>query len=128
MECDGWSSAFLTNHEFAEDAEDKPVLKAYTTQYDGESILRTFMRDQDECDNCVPHADVVEGVCGHMNETDILSEESNKEEVALLDDREFREGDSRPRSSHGPLTARRLNEELAKPVSPRYSLRVSSSF
>jgi hypothetical protein len=87
---------------------------------DDEGVVRTFMKAPDESDVCTPQADKVEAFCAGTSLQSLRTEKwkGNKPlpQVALLDERSFKDGAGRSRTYRGPLTAHGLYQELKKPV------------
>ena len=85
-----------------------------------EGVVRTFMKAPDESDVCMPQADKVEEFCAGTSLQSLRTEKwkGNKPlpQVALLDERSFKDGAGRSRTYRGPLTAHGLYQELKKPV------------
>jgi hypothetical protein len=85
-----------------------------------ENAIREFMRGN-ESDICTPEADIVLAFCSASSFEKFFQRRGTADkalqQVALLDERNFREGGVQARAQKGPLTALELYEQLKKPVS-----------
>lgn len=85
-----------------------------------ENAIREFMRGN-ESDICTPEADIVLAFCSGSSFERFFQKRRTADnvlqQVALLDERNFRDGGVQARAQKGPLTALELYEQLKKPVS-----------
>lgn len=108
-----WNSTFGTRREDVSYKENEALVDRFP---DDESMIRLFMKSYDESDACPPRADKVENFCFGAT-LEALQEQVGGLEAALLDDRGSAGGKEQARKYKGPLTARRLYQELKRPVS-----------
>jgi hypothetical protein len=124
----GWDSDFATRRDLDYETENTPYIEWLarlgpenpSDPGDDESVVRTFMKAPVESDVCTPQADKVEAFCAGTSLQSLRTEKwkGNKPlpQVALLHERNFKDGTPRSRTYRGPLTAHSLYQELKKPV------------
>lgn len=86
-----------------------------------ETVIRHFMRHDDESKLCCPSANVTEAFCGDANLDCLwagggLSAESSEPRTALVDECNLRTPDGEGRSKQSLMNARELYGHLKKPV------------
>jgi hypothetical protein len=95
--------------------ENKPFIESREPE---DSVVRCFMKNYDESDACLPRADKVEQYCFGATMEALKSEKGVVgEPIAWLDERSSAGGNEQVRRYRGPLTPRRLYQELKRPVS-----------
>ena len=119
----GWDSDFaIRRDDLGYETENTPYVE-WPAMLDPENpsdpgedkgIVRTFMEAHDQSDVCTPQADKVEAFCAGTSLQSLRTEKLPQ--VALLDERSFKDGIGRSRTYRGPLTAHALYQELKKPV------------
>jgi hypothetical protein len=112
-----WSPIFATRRENIQYAvENEPFIE--TRWLEDDDVIRGFMKDVDESDACLPRVDKVEQYCFGASLEVLQAEKGDVGgPIALLDERSSAGGKEQARRYRGPLTARRLYEELKRPVS-----------
>jgi hypothetical protein len=112
-----WNPIFTTRREDTQYAdENKPWIEGLDLE---DGVVRCFMKSYDESDACLPRVDKVEQYCFGATLEALEAEKGgiNEPVIAWLDERSSDGGRERARSYRGPLTARRLYQELKRPVS-----------
>jgi hypothetical protein len=112
-----WNPVFATRREGLRDAvENEPFIESRDVE---DGVVRCFMKSYDESDACLPRAEKVEQYCfgATLEALEAEKGEISEPTVAWLDERSSAGGKERARHYRGPLTARRLYQELKKPVS-----------
>lgn len=124
----GWSSEFAIRRDLDYETENTPYVEWRailgpenpSDPCDDEGVVRAFMQAPDESDVCTPQADKLEAFCAGTSLQSLRTEKwkGNKPlpQVALLDERSFKDGAGRSRTYRGPLTALDLYQESKKPV------------
>ena len=124
----GWDPDFAIRRDLDYEAENTPYVELLaklgpenpSDPGDDEGVVRTFMKAHDESDVCTPQADKVEAFCAGRSLQSLRTDKwkGNKPlpQVALLDERSFKDGARRSRTYRGHLTALGLYHELKKPV------------
>jgi hypothetical protein len=111
-----WNPIFATRREDVKyDVENEPLIESRDAE---DGVVRCFMKSYDESDACLPRADKVEEFCFGATLAALQVEKGEVgEPIAWLDERSSAGGEERARGYRGPLTARRLYQELKRPVS-----------
>jgi hypothetical protein len=112
-----WNPIFTTRREDTQYAdENKPWIEGLDLE---DGVVRCFMKSYDESDACLPRADKVEQYCfgATLEALEAEKGEIDGPIIAWLDERSSDRGLERARIYRGPLTARRLYQELKRPVS-----------
>jgi hypothetical protein len=111
-----WNPIFATRRQNINYAnENKPYIQDPVAD---ENVVRCFMKSSIESDACLPRADKVEDYCFGATLEALQAEKGDVgEPIAWLDERSSAGGKERARGYRGPLTARRLYQELKRPVS-----------
>jgi len=111
-----WNPIFTTRREdFQYALENEPWIEGFDLE---DGVVRCFMKSYDESDACLPRADKVEQYCFGATLEALKAEKGEiGEPIAWLDERGSVRGKEQARGYRGPLTARRLYQELKRPVS-----------
>jgi hypothetical protein len=108
-----WNRIFETHQKLTlEDWNQSYVESPNFARDDDESLIRAFMMDRNELEDCQPQADKVDKFCGKEGLADCPEDHL----VMMIDDRSGEPGNEGSRGNLGPLTPRMALEELQKPV------------
>lgn len=118
-----WNPIFATRRGDVQYAiENEALIESRELEDDG--VVRGFMKSFDESDACLPRADKVAQSCFGATLEALQAEKGEGEgerkvgePIAWLDERSSAGGKEQARRYRGPLTARRLYQELKRPVS-----------
>lgn len=108
-----WDRIFETRQKLdLENWNERYVESPKLARDDDESLIRAFMMDRNEPENCQPQADKVDKFCGKKALADCPEDHL----VMMIDDRGGEPGNEGSRANLGPLTPLMALEELRKPV------------